>query len=208
MAQFYNQGGYNQGGYGGGPVTILSVNYYTSLLTSEYRLAPNLNAWLPRLLQPLNDVATVSAGMTAAFDLSTAAGVQLDILGQIVGVLRTVPFQPSGGVSPVLTDAAYRILLQATIANNQWDGTQGSLYPIWQTLFPGGQIVIQDQQNMQCIIILSGSFTSIIQDLITNGMIVPRPEGVLYTYTFSATPVFGLDENNSLIAGLDVGHFI
>jgi len=204
----YGFPGYGGGPYGGGgPVFPLPVSYYTNLLTSEYKLAPNLNAWLAAKLQLFANVNTCLASMNEAFDLDSAVGVQLDVLGQIQGVSRTVGFQPSDSVSPILDDATYRLLIKATSANNRWDGTEEALYPIWQTLFPGGSIVINDAQNMTCTIVLVGAFTSIIQDLILNGYIVPRPEGVLYSYVFSELPIFGFDEDNAFIAGLDVGHF-
>lgn len=206
----YSQSGYGSGKYGiadNGPIYSLSLSYYLSLLTSQYRLAPKLNAWLVTLLSPLNDTTNALALMTEAFDLDFAVGVQLDVAGQIAGVSRTVNFQPSDSVSPVLDDDTYRLLIKATIAANQWDGTESALYPIWTNLFPGGRIVINDNQNMSATVIMSGVFSSIIQDLIANGYIVPRPEGVEYTYVFSELPVFGLDEDNAFIAGLDVGHF-
>jgi len=59
---------------------------------------------------------------------------------------------------------------------------------------------------MTCDIVLTGSFTSIIQDLIVNGYIVPRPEGVLYNYIFGDLPIFGTDESTAFIAGVDLGH--
>jgi hypothetical protein len=74
-------------------------------------------------------------------------------------------------------------------------------------LFSGGHITISDAQNMTATVLLSGTFSSIIQDLITNGYIVPRPEGVLYSYTFSQLPILGFDFNNSYVAGFDLGHF-
>lgn len=205
----FSQSGYGSGKYGvadNGAIYSLSIYYYLGLLTSEYRLAPNLNAWLTQLLTPLDDVSNCLLSMPEAFDLDYATGVQLDILGAIEGVSRTVGFQPSGGVSPVLDDTTYRLLIQATIANNQWNGTQSELYPIWQNLFPGGNIIIVDNQNMSATIALSGVFTSIVQDLIVNGYIVPRPEGVAYNFTFATLPIFGTDENNAFIAGVDLGH--
>lgn len=290
----YNQSGYGTGRYGiadTGPIYALGISYYLGLLTSEYRLAPNLNAWLQDLLSPLNDTTNMITGMTEAFDLSYAEGVQLDVLGQIAGVSRTVGFQPTGtgtildipltqqgggyidptmvavtitgngsgasahvaGINPgsrgglsgiivdtpgrdytyatvtlsapppgiyanqayavadigsgaVLDDDTYRLLIKATIAANEWDGTEEALYPIWKSLFPGGSIIIADNQNMTCTIVLSGTFTSIIEDLIVNGYIVPRPEGVLYTYVFGDFPIFGTDESNLFIAGVDLGH--
>lgn len=207
----FNQSGYGSGKYGiadGGPIYSLPISYYLNLFTSEYKLAPNLNAWTRALLTPLDDITTCIGGMTEAFDLDSAVGVQLDTLGSIIGQGRTVGFQPSGGVSPVLDDETYRLLLKAKIAFNSWDGLQTSLQPIWQSLFSSGTIVLHDNQNMTAIIILTGSFTSIIQDLIVNGLIVPRPETVQYTITFGILPILGFDENNSFIAGFDAGHFL
>lgn len=182
-------------------------NYYLSLLTSEYQLSNNILDWLAETLDPLADLTACAATFSAAFDLASAAGPQLDILGQIVGQSRTVGFQPSNDVSPTLDDTTYRLLLNARIAQNNWDGTIDGLQAVWMNLFPGGKITISDSQNMTVNIILSGAFTSIIQDLIMNGYIVPRPEGVLYNYTFSTLPIFGFDQNNSLIAGFDLGHW-
>jgi hypothetical protein len=166
-------------------------------------------SWMAALLQPISDFCTLLSNFAfPAFDLDWAVGPQLDILGEWIGAARTVPFQPSDGVSPVLTDADYRIFLKAKIAQNQWNGHISSLYPIWESLFPGGIIYIQDNQNMTVTITLSGGFSSIVQDLISNGYIIPRPEGVQYTFEFATLPIFGFDGTNpSFIAGFDVGHW-
>jgi hypothetical protein len=187
------------------PVQSLPPGYYQNLLTSEYKTTEKFNQWLLAVLNIANDISNCLETISSAFDLNYAVGVQLDTLGVIVGVSRVVPFQPRFGVSPVLDDTTYRILIRATIANNQWDGKIGSLYPIWNELFSGGHITIQDNQNMTANILVTGPFTSIIQDLITNGMIVPRPQTVEYTYNFGELPFFGFDLENGFIAGWDTG---
>lgn len=189
------------------PIQFLPVGYYDSKLTSEYSRATKFHKWLLYCLRISDDISNCLASVPVAFDLDFAIGVQLDILGQLIGASRSVPFQPSGGVSPILDDKTYRILLKATIANNTWDGTIGSLYPIWNDLFPGGRIAIIDNQNMTATIIMTGTFTSIIQDLITNGLIVPRPQAVAYTYEFGNIPFFGFDLNNAFIAGFNIGNW-
>lgn len=199
--------GYGSGLYGNAPVETLPIEYYLSLLTSQYQNSPKTIAFLTVLLKKFDDISQVQVAMDMAFDVDNAVGPQLDAVGSIVGASRTVGFTPSGGVSPVLTDSAYRIYIKAKAAENSWDGTIDGLQLIWQALFPGGHIVIGDNENMTATIFLSGSFTSIVQDLITNGYIVPRPEGVLYTYVFGG-PHFGFDLNNSFIAGFDVGTFV
>lgn len=198
--------GFGSGLFGNAPIENLSLEYYLSLLTSEYQNSPKLNALLLALLQKFDDISQCQMAMDMAFDLDNAVGAQLDAVGVILGASRTVGFQPSGGVSPVLTDAVYRVYLKAQAAKNAWDGTIDSMQGIWLSLFPGGQIVIDDNQNMTATIFIKGTFSSIITDLITNGYIVPRPEGVLYTFVFGG-PTFGFDLNNSFIAGFDVGNF-
>lgn len=189
------------------PTRLLPPAYYQDLLTSEYKSTVQFNAWMAAVLSIATDISNCLNSITEAFDLDFAVGAQLDILGQIVGVSRTVNFQPSDGVSPVLDDTTYRILLKATIAQNQWDGTIGSLYPIWAQLFPSGQITIIDNQNMSATILLTGVFSSIIEDLITNGMIVPRPQAVNYNFSFGERPFLGFDTNDAQISGFDLGHF-
>jgi uncharacterized protein DUF2612 len=164
-------------------------------------------AWVTVLLQPFIDAGVLVGMMVNDFDIDLAIGPQLDILGQIIGAKRVVPFQPSGGVSPTLTDAVYKILLKAKIAQNQWKGQASTLYALWGQLFPGGKLILIDNQNMSVTVLLSGTFSSITQDLITNGMIIPRPEGVLYNYIFGTFPAFGFDASDDYIQGFDTGHW-
>ena len=202
----FGQGGYGQGPYGGQPIVTLGVGYYLSIPTSQYQGSQNYLAWLQVALQKYEDIAQCILSMTPAFDIDLAVGKQLDALGANLNVSRTVPFQPTGGISPVLDDPTYRILLKATQAQYTWNGLIDSLYGIWQDLFPGGNLILVDNQNMTATVSLSGTFTAILQQLITNGMIVPRSETVQYTYTFATLPIFGADLNNSFIAGADLGH--
>lgn len=182
------------------------LSYYLGLLTSQYQTSSRFLAWAAAAWQIWDDISTCAASINQAYDLDSASGTQLDTLGAIIGASRTLPFQPTGSVSPVLTDSVYKILLQATLARFRWDGKTQSLYPIWNKIFPGGIIYINDNQNMTCTVIIAGIFSSIEKDLIVNGLIVPRPEGVLYTYSFATLPLFGADLDNAFIAGADVGH--
>jgi hypothetical protein len=131
----------------------------------------------------------------------------LDILGLIVGVKRELPFQPSNGVSPLLDDDTFRLLIRAKVVKNQWDGKIGTLKAAWKLLFPTGTIKIQDNQDMSLIVTMTGNFSSIIVDLINNDFIVPRPEGVLINFGFGDMPFFGFDRVDDYIAGFDQGHW-
>lgn len=215
---YFGFGGFAQGNFGSAPPEMMTNGYYLNLLTSEYKLAPKLQQWMTVVLGVFQDINFCLASFVTAFNVMYAVGVQLDQLGAIIGVNRTIGFQPSNGVSPVLDDETYRIVLMAKIAQNHWNGRISTLYSIWKTLFPSGSIIVHDNQNMTATVFLVGSFTSILQDLIAgyalngatsgtihNGYIIPKPETVQYNFEFGSLPAFGFDENNSYIAGFGVG---
>lgn len=185
-----------------------TVGDYLSLITSEYQPCTKMMAWLSANLQLYSDLAQCALAIPAAFDISLASGVQLDILGGIVGQSRVMPFQPSDDVSPILDDATYRLLIQARAFQNHWDGSIGSLFTIWRSLFPGGILLITDNEDMTISLYVAGAFTSIIKDLISKGFILPRPEGVLYNFTFATLPIFGFDRDDAYIGPFDTGHFV
>jgi hypothetical protein len=183
------------------------VPFYLRLFTSEYQNSVNLLAWALANVQMVQDALTVILELPANFSLPLAVGPQLDALGVIVGQSRTVGFQPTGGVSATLDDDTYRVLLKARILQNHWPGTSNKLRAIWSTLFPGSVLLITDHQDMTVTLYVAAPFTSIIKDLVIQGYIIPRPQGVLYTLNFATLPLLGFDRNDAFVAGLDVGHF-
>ena len=216
--QNYGAQGYDLGRYGNQPLETLPIGYYQALLTSQYANSVKLKALLKMLLQKFDDVSQCLVKMNTAQDLDIAVGAQLDQKGDVAQASRVLPFQPSFGVSPVLDDATYRIYIKAKIAQNQWDGTIGSLYSIWASLFPTTHIVIADNQNMTATLFIGGLPSTLLIDMICghavngaasgvvqNGLIVPRPEGVEYLFDLGELPAFGFDLNNAFVAGFDVG---
>ena len=183
------------------------ASYYGELLTSEWRTAPKMLAWLAANLQPYQDALSCISSFLSAFDIDTAVGPQLDILGAIIGRPRTLEFQPSNGVSPVLEDVAYRFLLKARIYWNHWDGRTMSILTMWKLLFPGGTLIFTDNQDMSISLYVAGAFTSITKDLISNGYIIPRPQAVLYNIRFANLPMLGFDRTDEFVSGLDEGLF-
>jgi hypothetical protein len=118
----------------------------------------------------------------------------------------------SAAPSGTLGDDDYRILLQARAIQNQFNGqymgANSTLWNDWQVLFPGGYIFVTDNQNMTATIFLVGSFSPIQQQMITNGLIVPRAQTVEFIYTFAILPLFGFDNlNPTFVAGFDIGRW-
>ena len=180
-------------------------SYYLNLIPSEHRLSPNFINWLIFGIQKLQDDNSSALDIINAFDLDTATGTQLDIIGSLIGISRQLDFQPRSDISSILDDVYYRLLLRARIVWNQWKGTIKELYEAWQVIFPAGNLLIMDNQNMSIDIVVSGNFSVMERELINNGLIVPKSEGVRINYIIieenSNLPVFSYGYDNEILGG-------
>lgn len=217
------------------------VNDYIQLFTSQYQNSTNMLAWARSFMGIVNDIRNMAQSLSFYFsffslvskdsanyvgnalttwpgdyDFATfeaCVGDQLDQLGVILGVPRKVTFNPTDGSSPILTDDVYRLVLKNQVLKNHWDGRASTLQTAWKNLFPGGKIIIQDNQNMTVDVTATGNLTQLIVDLIENDYIVPRPQGVWMNYyvgTLSPSnlPFYGHDRDDTIVSGLDEGHWV
>lgn len=185
------------------------ITPYTSLVTSEHNPQPRFMATIAALIQPASDLQVVLNSVPSLYDLNTAVGAQLDVVGQWVGQSRNLtvplagvyftldnaslgfdqgtwlgPFDPVTGLV-ALPDDSYRILLYAVIAANSWDGTVPSAYTIWSDLFAsfGYEILIQDNMDMTMGIVLIGPTPNAVTlALFSGGYLNLRPAGVLIEF--------------------------
>ena len=184
------------------------MNKYLDLITSQYKDKPNFTAFLTAFLTPLDDTETCAKTIRTAFDIDQAEGVQLDILGQILGVSRTVNFQPTTG-SSTMTDEYYKLCLKARIALNTWDGTREKLEEALEQAFPESVFLVNDNQDMSMdIVYVTGSADQYLLELLQNGYLIPKPAGVQINYSTSADSVFGWNLENDAIEGWDAGTWI
>ena len=179
--------------------------YYLNLIPSQYRLQPKFMKWLEAGIQKLQDSNSTAQEIISNFDLDTATGVQLDIIGKLIGRSRQLDFRPRTEVSSILDDTSYRLLLKAKMVWNQWKGTLPELYNAWQEIFPNGNLLILDNQDMSMDVIVSGDFSVLEKDLIYNGLVVPKPEGVRINYLIIAQnadmPIFSYGYDNGFLGG-------
>jgi len=70
----------------------LFTDEYKKLLIVQYSDKPKALATIESLLAPLEDIYDNMFLLEDAFDLDKALGVQLDVIGKIVGISREVPF--------------------------------------------------------------------------------------------------------------------
>lgn len=172
----------------------MSITPYLNLITSEHNQKSKFMAFLTSALDKINDGMTAANSISNAFDVDSAIGVQQDTLGQVIGQLRDIGV-PLTGSSSILDDDHYRIVLKAKIARNQWDGTIGQIYDIWNGAFPGSTLQIIDNQDMTMQAVVTNLTDNLSVELVTAGLIVPRPMGVtliiIADTNISDSPYFG-----------------
>lgn len=207
--------------YQNSPKFLHWVRTFLEITNDIRELAVNLSYYFSffRIIDPTSPVYINSALTVKQQDFvfsvfDACVGNQLDILGEIVGQKRNVYFKEDPDMSPPeeaenysFTDDEYRIILKNKIVINHWDGKAASLQTAWNSLFPGGSITIQDNQNMTVDITISGMLTNIFIRAIKNDYVVPRPQGVQYTYHYGDLPFFGFDRDDDFVSGFDRGNW-
>ena len=150
---------------GASPESYQQYTKYLNLFTSQYQRSMKLLSMSNSLMKSLGDIDELAVQFDSHFHVDAAIGDQLDVIGNIVGASRHLPFDPTDGSSSILTDTSYRTLIKATIGINHWNGQAGSLKGLWNNLFPEGSITVVDNHDMTMSAYLSGNFNSTIVDL-------------------------------------------
>lgn len=158
---------------------------YLKRVTSQHSVRPQYMAMLGAYLDMLQDAYLCAASLDAAFDLDTAVGAQLDILGAIVGANRRLDFEPTNA-SPLLSDEDYRTYIMAKITLNQWDGTLEGLQTLWESVAGSYDLTILDHQNMNITAEFSGMGSLFEMELLSHDLYAPNAQGVGVDYLFAA----------------------
>ena len=150
-------------------------SYYSNLLILEYHNKPKAKATIEATVDLLPD--TLIQEVANGFDLNTAVGKQLDILGEYVGLSRD--YIKDGNVA-LLGDYDYRTLLKLKALCNSSDFSHKSIDDAMYELF--GTSVRMDSTGMMDIkyfVNVEGS--ELISAAIQKG-VLPKPMGVRLDY--------------------------
>lgn len=155
------------------------IKRYLDRTESQHIIRPKYVAAVTALLEKLDAAHGIAKNIPGLFDVATAVGEQLDVLGDIVGVKRKAIPLYVPNVTDVPNDDLYRIIILSKIIQNNWDGTNEGFYDIWEataaTLFP---VIYNDNQDMSIDVTILGEVDDHIADLIAYGYIIPKPMGV------------------------------
>ena len=180
---------------------MADLSRYYDLITSEHRVRPHYMAWVQALLKILGDIDDLLQSMPDAFRLETAVGKQLDILADLVGVVRGE-----------YDDDQLRTLIKAAILRNTWDGTTEQLYQIWELVFPDIKMQVASNTGMKKVVIIIGDPSESDKELILSGLVLPVAAGVGLRFQLIEdpnTPIFAFDTDGTVtyLGPWDVGYW-
>ncbi len=150
------------------------VNYYANLLILQYHEKPKAFATIQTLVRPVI-MDQLPVAVQNAFDVDTAVGVQLDVIGKYVGVSRTA-YDFIGPIT--LDDADFRTMIKIGIIKN---GFGSSLAEIQQLLFQffEGALLVFDFQNMRMGYFFDSAIGSRpLAEVFVKSEFLPKPMGV------------------------------
>lgn len=184
---------------------MTDFNTYLQRVPSEHRDKPKFVETLRSLLGPVLELQTLMERIPFDYDLDSAVGKQLDVVGEWVGRNRYVSipiegvfftfddtaitgydrgvwcgeYDATSGMTK-LDDDSYRFLLKLQILANVWDGTPEKFYSGVRSLFNGTlSVVIEDHQDMTISIGVVGKALSSAQRALFLQQIAPfKPAGV------------------------------
>ncbi|QTL40896.1 DUF2612 domain-containing protein [Xenorhabdus budapestensis] len=207
---------------------------YVKLITPQHRDSPKFVAHVDLITRLLSDVAQATLQLNEAFSLDKAIGVQLDAVGEWIGLSRYVKipivgvyfaldteavgldqgswkrkYDSDSGFTE-LDDETYRTLLRVKIEANHWDGSSEILEQIYQRILPDSKTTLffVDNQNMTMDVFMTGGvIPEVIKAVIRQGYLNIKPEAVrVNNYINSAhCGLFGFDIQHDVVAGFDTG---
>jgi len=150
------------------------INYYANLLILQYHEKPKAFATIQTLVDPVV-MDQLPTEVQNAFDINTAEGVQLDVIGKYVGVSRTA-YDFSGPI--VLSDDDFRTMIKIGIIKNGFGSSLAEIQElIWQ--FFEGALLVFDFQNMRMGYFFdSAAGSRPLAEVFVRSNFLPKPMGV------------------------------
>jgi len=150
--------------------------FYADLLILQYKSKPRAYATIKAYVDMLIQNQLLFA-IREAFDIETAVGAQLDVLGEkYAGISRLVNTFSSGTI--VLNDSDYRKLVKMKLILNNSDSSLNDIQNLIATYFPDA-LQVFDTQNMRLSYYFDATYGS--QDLAEAFValnLLPKPMGV------------------------------
>lgn len=211
------------------------VSQYLNLIILQYQEKPKLLAEATAIIEIFENLKNSSDQLKSAFDIDTAVGNQLDIIGKIVGLNRkvsqVVPKVYFGfnnknsnalgfGQAPfykttyakygdlTLNDEDYRFYLKAKISINFMKNNIHSINDIIAYLFNNNAYVVDNKDTTFTLYINENVNTRQVQYAKSLDLL-PRPQTISYNnvQTYNESNTFGFNNKNPNALGFGQGVF-
>ncbi len=190
--------------------TVELAEYYANLLILQYLGKPRAWAQVKATILPVI-MDQLPVAVQNAFEIGTAVGDQLDVIGKYVGVSRSG--SSLTGEPITLDDDDYTTLIKMVIIKNNSGSSLATIQSLLSSNFPG-EIFISDNQDMGLNYLIKESLgTSDLLELLVTGGYLPRPMGVAVSVVIVPDidfPFFGLyksDDPSAPLSGFNFYEF-
>lgn len=175
---------------------------------AQYRTKPKAVAWYNITRSLAAYLGDAAQAVRVMYQIDTAEGEQLDILGRIVVIPRnfiqpvamTPPQFASAANSPgefgdetamfstlssdsdeQMTDDLYRLIIKSKIIKNNSDATTESILYGMNFLLPNAEVLrITDGEDMSFTVEFYGNISPLERYAVLNAQLVPKPQGVRF----------------------------
>ncbi len=161
------------------------IAYYVNLLIIQYHSLTRARGHIEAIATS-EMIYDLIAAVGNAYDIDTAVGVQLDVLGSYLGVDRLATGTP-------LSDADYRIVLSITIGKNNGNASLQSIDDIADAVFTIPYLLF-DTLDMALWYVFEDADRSAVEDAQALGLI-PKPAAVSLAIAFTedTDAIFGYE---------------
>lgn len=173
---------------------------------AQYRDKPKAVAWYAIARQLGGSIEAAAQAVRKSYDIDTAVGEQLNVIGRIVVAPRSfvgsIPMNPAlfdltdgdefgddGAMFSALTidqdgqlsDDLYRLVIKAKIIKNNGDATIENILDGMNFLLPRADVLrVTDDEDMSFSIEFYGQITKLERFALLNAGLVPKPQAVRF----------------------------
>ena len=182
----------------------MDINKYLVLPSSDNLTKPKYMAFLEAVLKNAILLGNTNESIGNAFDIANAAGKQLDIIGELVGLARLLPYVPANGTRE-MDDEEYRLALMLKVARNEWDGTNQGACSIYDKFFNDDvRVTFEDDQDLSVTIEINGALTPREAEILEATGVLLVPAGVFHTVMLIGGEVIVHTGTGCAVTGIEV----
>jgi hypothetical protein len=187
------------------------MDNYQQTINFQFGNSPTIQSLIAKFNDAIDPTLDINNILSYILNLNTAQGFGLDILGQIIGVNRSVRVINAGDyfgfyeggsdylgfdqapffdgfdsvTTTALSDSDYLLLLKAKALSNISNMSSQSINKILTILFPSQGIYVIDHHNMTIEFVFNALLTNTQMAVLIQTGIIPKPAGVRVLLYFS-----------------------